>query len=179
MGIFYFDDKLQAYEGLYQWEQALNYLEDLYSERKDPRILCSLVGFSWFYLMEGSVVSKKYENGYNTMALETWKKYIDIGVLEANEDPFFNFIAGYTLSLHGYHIGEEYEKSGNKFIENCVNSSKDVLLQQLTENFILNEHSKRYIPVKNGEEICSQFFNGSSLLDEYFREIYASKRKLP
>ena len=76
MGIFYFDDKLQAYEGLYQWEQALNYLEDLYSERKDPRILCSLVGFSWFYLMEGSVVSKNMK-----MAITQWRLKLGKSIL--------------------------------------------------------------------------------------------------
>lgn len=46
MGVFYFDEMLQAYEGLYQWDQALNYLEELYLERIDRRILYSLIGFS-------------------------------------------------------------------------------------------------------------------------------------
>ena len=174
MGAFYFDEILQAYEGLYQWDQALNYLEDLYSERKDCRIMYSLIGFSWLYLIEGPVVSKMYANDQNTMALKTWKKYVDIGVLAANEDPFFNFIAGYTLSLHGYYIDEEYEKKGNQFIKNCINLSNNVLLQQLAENFLYNEHSKKYMPVKNGKEICMQFFNGNSLLDKYFYEIYDS-----
>lgn len=174
MGVFYFDEMLLSYEGLYQWDQALNYLEELYLERIDRRILYSLIGFSWFYLIEGPVVSKKYANDQNTMALNIWKKYIDIGTLEAYEDPFFNFIAGYTLSLHGYYINEEYEKKGTLFIKNYINLSNNVLLQQLAENFLNNEHSKKYIPVKNGKEICMQFFNGNSLLDEYFYEIYAS-----
>ena len=174
MGVFYFDEMLLAYEGLYQWDQALNYLEDLYSERKDCRIMYSLIGFSWFYLIEGPVVSKKYANDQNSMALNIWKKYIDIGTLEAYEDPFFNFIAGYTLSLHGYYINEEYEKKGTLFIKNCINLSNNVLLQQLAENFLNNEHSKKYIPVRNGKAICAQLFSGSSLLDGYFNEIYAS-----
>ena len=174
MGVFYFDEMLLSYEGLYQWDQALNYLEELYLERIDRRILYSLIGFSWFYLIEGPVVSKKYANDQNTMALNIWKKYIDIGTLEAYEDPFFNFIAGYTLSLHGYYINEEYEKKGNLFIKNCINLSNNVSLQQLAENFLNNEHSKKYIPVRNGKAICAQLFSGSSLLDGYFNEIYAS-----
>lgn len=174
MGAFYFDEMLQAYEGLYQWDQALNYLEELYLERIDRRILYSLIGFSWFYLIEGPVVSKKYANDQNSMALNIWKKYIDIGTLEAYEDPFFNFIAGYTLSLHGYYINEEYEKKGTLFIKNCINLSNNVLLQQLAENFLNNEHSKKYIPVRNGKAICAQLFSSSSLLDGYFNEIYAS-----
>ena len=72
MGVFYFDEMLLAYEGLYQWDQALNYLEELYLERIDRRILYSLIGFSWFYLIEGPVVSKKYANDQNTMALNIW-----------------------------------------------------------------------------------------------------------
>ena len=143
MGVFYFDEMLLAYEGLYQWDQALNYLEELYLERIDRRILYSLIGFSWFYLIEGPVVSKKYANDQNTMALNIWKKYIDIGTLEAYEDPFFNFIAGYTLSLHVYYINEEYEKKGNLFIKNCINLSNNVLLQQLAENFLNNEYSAK------------------------------------
>ena len=108
------------------------------------------------------------------MALDAWKKYIDAGILEAPGDSFFCFIAGYTLSLHGFYINEEYEKKGNQLVQACLNSTDDALLRQLAENFLMNEHSKHYIHVKDGKSICERFFNGKSLLDRYFNQIYNS-----
>lgn len=178
MGIFYFDQMLFCYEELYQWDQALNYLERLYFEGKDRHMLYSLIGFSWFYLIEGPVVSKKYGDDQNTMALSIWKKYIDIGVLEAYEDSFFCFIAGYSLSLHGDYISEDYEKMGHQFINSCAGWADDVFIQQLAENFLMNEHSDKYIPINSGKTICEQLFNGDSLLDRYFNEIYGSKGEI-
>ena len=172
MGIFYYDEMLSSYESDYQWDQALGYLEKLYAERKESKIINALVGFSWFYLIEGSIVSKKSENDQNTMALSIWKKYIDLGTIESSKDPIFNFIAGYTLSLHGFYISEEYEKKGNQFVKTCLYLTKNTLLQQLAENFLNNEYSNKYKPLKNGKEICEQFFNGESLLDHYFNEIF-------
>ncbi len=175
MDLFYFDKTLLAYERLCAWDNALSYLEMLYSEMDDQHILYSLIGFSWFYLIEGPVVSKKYSSDQNVMALSIWKKYIDIGVAEMSKDPFFNFIAGYTLSLHGYYINEEYEKKGHEFMVNCVELSRNTLLYELANNFLKNEHSGKYVPVNNGKEICLQLFNGDSLVDNYFNEIYSSK----
>ena len=174
MGIFYYDEVLMAYEASYQWDQALKYLERLYLERRKSRVLYSLIGFSWYYLIEGPVVSKLYAADPNTMALKIWKKYIDVGVLEAYEDPFFNFIAGYTLSLHGYYIGEEYENKGSQFLKACLSLTSNDLLQQMAENYLINEHSDSYTPVKNRKSICARFFNGKSLLDKYFNEIYGT-----
>lgn len=174
MGIFYFDRTLLAFEERFQWDSALEYIEELYLEGKDTRVLYSLIGFSWFYLIEGPCVSRMYENDPNCMALDCWKKYIDIGEQQAYGDAFFNFIAGYTLSLHGLYINEEYEKKGNLFIKRCLSISDDVLLQQLAKNFLMNEHSKKHIPVENGKTICEHLFNDRSLLDGYFNEIYAS-----
>ena len=175
MGIFYFDNTLLAYEANFQWDQSLKYLERLFLERKDAKILYSLIGFSWFYLIEGPVISKKYANDPNVMPKDIWKKYIDVGAIEACNDPFYYFIAGYTLSLHGFHIDEEYEKKGNQFMKTCLSLADNVLLQEMAENFLVNEHSRRphrHIFVKDGESICKQFFNGKSLLDKYFNRIY-------
>lgn len=172
MGIFYYDEMLSSFESNYLWDQALGYLEKLYIERKESKIINALVGFSWFYLIEGPIVSKKFEDDQNRMALNTWKKYIDLGIIESSEDPFFNFIAGYTLSLHGFYISEEYEKKGNQFVKTCLKLTKNTLLQQLAENFLINEYSNQYKPLKNGKEICEQFFNSESLLDKYFYEIF-------
>ena len=172
MSIFYYDDLLAYYEMNYMWNKALDYLERLYSERREPQILYSLIGFSWFYLVEGPLVSKQYENDQDETALIMWKKYIDVGKIEASDDPLFNYIAGYTLSLHGIYINDRYEAEGSRLMKLCSSLAKDTNLKQLADNFLLNEYAEHYTPICNGELICSQFFDGKSLLDEYFNELF-------
>ena len=172
MSIFYYDATLSAYESHFLWEQALGYLEKRYAERKENKILNTLVGFSWLYFIEGPIISKKFENDQNGSTLNTWRKYIDLGAAESPEDPFFCFIAGYTLSLHGFHISESYEKKGHSLMEACLRFTNDPWLQQLAENILLNEHAKQYHPLQNGQQICGQFFDGRSLLDRYFNEVF-------
>ena len=174
MSIFYYDRTLSSYEESFQWDQALSYLEALYHQQEDARILYSLVGFSWFYAIEGPHESKLHEDDPNRSALGIWKKYLDLGERKASMDPLFLFIAGYTLSLHGFLLGDPYEERGAKLMRSCLALSRDVFLRQLAENFLLNEHTKKYVAVQNGKAICEQLFCGSSLLDRYFWEIYGS-----
>lgn len=171
--MFYFDEQLRKFETNFQWDSALNYLERLYWDSRSIVVLNSIIGYSWYYLVEGPLVSKKYENDATETALEIWKKYLDIGLQEANTDPFFNFIAGYTLSLHGFLINAEYEKKGAILIKNCLILTCDPMLQELARTFLMNQKGSRYKPLKNGESICKQYFSGNSLLDEYFTEIYS------
>ena len=77
--MFYFDETLKKYELEYSWDKALLYLEKLFLNNPTCEKLNSLVGFSWYYLIEGPVVSKKYEKDENILAIDTWKKYIDVG----------------------------------------------------------------------------------------------------
>ena len=93
-----------------------------------------------------------------------------------NGNAVFDYIAGYTLSLHGIYLdavyGGEYEKKGNILMKKCLLISNGILVGQLAENFLLNEKAKKYIHIENGEILCDQLFNKGSLLDSYFREIY-------
>ena len=77
--IFYFDEKLIQYEKKFEWNDALNYLENLYKEHQSIQIVNTLIGFSWYYLIEGGVDSGRYENDDCKKALVLWKKYLDIG----------------------------------------------------------------------------------------------------
>lgn len=43
----------------------------------------------------------------------------------------------------------------------------------LAKNFILNEHSKEYTSVNDANKICAELFDGDSLIEQYFNEIYA------
>lgn len=131
----------------------------------------SLVGFSWYYLIEGPIDSGLYEDGSSKMPLYFWKKYIDIGCAKASCDPFFYYVAGYTLSISGLWIDESYEKRGSLYVRKSLELTDCTLLQQLANNFLLNEFSKKYTRLCNSKEICASFFNGKSLLDKYFVEI--------
>ena len=73
-------------------------------------------------------------------------------------NPIFDFIAGYSLSLHGIFLdsvfGGKYEKEGIRLIKSCLELSKDISLG-------------------NSTIICKELFNSDSILDKYFLEIYA------
>ena len=162
--MFYFDERLQEYEQRFAWDSALSYLEDKFVAEPHINILNSLIGFSWYYLTEGPLISKKFCNDPNTAALGTWKKYIDIGLTKYSSNPYFNFIAGYTLSFNGFYISNLYESKASILMRNCFNGTSDMLLKQLSDNFLRNEKGKKYIPLKNGKVICSRLFSGNSLL---------------
>lgn len=175
MGIFYFDTTIRSYETKFQWQQALYYLERKYDEVKDLSLLYSLIGFSWYYLVEGPLISGAYDNDKDLTPLIIWKKYVDIGEKIALEDAFFNYIAGYTLSLHGLYISIDYARKGNEFMNRCLKITDNVFIKQLAENFIVNENkkSKKYIAINHGHEICKHLFDSTALIDQYFNAIFS------
>jgi hypothetical protein len=179
MELFYFDMVLRSCEERFEWDHALEHLQTVYRKSKGSNIsliLNSLIGFSWYYLIEGPIVSKKYEKDENTTALDVWRKYTDIGLSAAQPDSALFFVAGYTLSLHGYYLGEEYEKKGHLCIEQCMNHCRNAMIRQLARCFFENENTLNYVPLKNGGEICAELFSGTSLLDRYFTSIYSETR---
>lgn len=175
MSIFYFDQKLKEYEDNFNWDQALIYLEDVYKKTRNIKVINSLIGFSWYYFIEGGVESQKYSKDCCERGLMTWKKYIDIGIQEYYNDPSFNFICGYTLFLHGFFINVEYEKMGMMFMKNCLKLSNGTI--KLLANYFLKNTSKRkYVVLENNVEICEDLFDGNSLLERYFFEIYSPEK---
>ncbi len=173
--IFYFDEKLKEYEINFDWDDALAYLENIYLSTKSLQSINSLIGFSWYYLIEGGVESGKYEKDDCKSALTLWKKYIDIGQKIFHEDPYFNFIAGYTLSLHGFYIEQAYENKGIPLLKKSLFLSQSLLFNQLLKHILENKKTKKYVPLKNANSICDIFFDGESLLEKYFCEILRRK----
>lgn len=169
--MFYFDNNLKQYEKSYQWGMALNYLEDLYSKTKRVDVLCSLIGFSWYYFVEGGCISGN-RNEDDNGELECWKKYINIGINEFSNIDTINFISGYTLSLHGFFISTKYENLGIDLIKNCFNLTHNSCLKALSDNFLNNYYKKRIHKLAHPLLVLNQLFFGESLLDQYFKEIY-------
>lgn len=171
--MFYYDAQLKKYEEILDWDGALLYLEKMYSRYKEGSVRNSLVGFSWLYAVEGATMSRAFEYSEQETYINIWRKYIDIGESEAGNDPTFCFIAGYTLSMHGFLIDESYETKGRTFMKKCVELASGSLLQRVAINFILNEANAQYVPLTEGKSICTQLFAGESLLDAYFTEMYS------
>ena len=65
--MFYFDSNIKRFESEYSWDKALIYLESLFLKQTDKSILDSIVRFSWYYLIEEPIDSKKYDKNKNLL----------------------------------------------------------------------------------------------------------------
>lgn len=172
--MFYFDETLKTFEKGYAWDKALIYLEELFIKQHTISILNSLIGFSWYYMIEGPIDSLQYEKDENTLALDVWKKYLKVGMDEFGSDFSFCFIAGYTILLHGFLIKEC--KTNNELIGidllKRATKTENLYLKELSEYIIHMQQQKKYKPLIVNREIVEKLFTNDSLLENYFKEIY-------
>ena len=172
--MFYFDVNLKKYELEYSWDKALLYLEKLFLKNPTCDKLNSLIGFAWYYWFEGPLDSKKYGKDENTIALEVWKKYIDVGLEQYLNNSGFCFIAGYTILLHGFYLEEyiiNYQQIGLDLIKK-INNSNDENLKEIVNIVFEYQKQKKYKRLKINHEVLEQIFYGDSLLEKYFKELY-------
>lgn len=173
--IFYFDKDLEQFESDYSWDKALTHLENLFSGHPNIKILNSLIGFSWYYLIEGPIDSKKYNKDENILALDIWKKYLKIGLNNYNDNFTVCFIAGYTLLLHGVYIDEYSTNSrliGINLLEKATGTN-DFNLKELSNLILKLEKQKKYKPLKLKKETLDSLFDNDSLIEKYFKELYS------
>lgn len=172
--MFYFDSNIKRFESEYSWDKALIYLESLFLKQTDKSILDSIVGFSWYYLIEGHIVSKKYDKDKNLLALDFWKRYLKIGLNNYKEDPAFCFIAGYTLLMNGFYIDEYNTNSeliGIALLKKAANTT-NVNLKELVNLILKIQRQKKYESLKMNKKALDELFNHDSLLEQYFKELY-------
>ena len=173
--MLYFDQNLKQYESAYSWDKALTYLENLFFNQPDVEILNSLIGFSWFYLIEGPIVSQKYAKDENILALDIWKKYLKIGLNHYNDHPSVCFLAGYTLLLHGFYI-DEYRSNSEIIGIDLLEKARitgDSNLRKLSDLILKINRQKKYKPLKSNKETLDRLLNHDSLLEQYFKEVYS------
>lgn len=173
--MFYFDDNLKQYESDCLWDKALSYLENLYIKHQTCEKLNSLVGFAWYYLIEGPIDSGKYDKDENKIALDIWRKYLSVGFRQYLNVPSFCFISGYTLLMHGFYLEEykiNYQQVGIDLLNKVVNSS-DENLQEVVIVILKYLKQRKYKPLKVKQEVIEHIFHGESLLEEYFKELYS------
>ena len=176
--IFYSDKTLKDYESAFEWDKALLYLEKLFNIKQDVYILNSMIGLSWYSITEGPFYKRKYNVDESELALDYWEKYISKGLMFFASNPSLNFICGYTLYMDGFLINSQkdvYEMKGIELMKNCSKLAVNMPIKIIADNFLQNIKSKNYIPITNKEEICKLVFNGESLLDNFFCEIYSNE----
>lgn len=172
MSFFYYDSIIRENEEKLNFKPIIKHLESLLKKSLNIDILVTLIGSSWFYCIEGDVNQSPIDYVWD-FYLSKWKQYIDFGFEKYSNNDKFCYIAGYTLSLHGLYISEEYEKNGLMLIKKCFEICEDNNLKTLAQNFIENENNyKKYKPLKNSLIIIKDLFPNNSMLDIYFREIY-------
>lgn len=172
--MFYFDGNIKKYESEYSWDKSLLYLERLFQEQPTCEKLNSLVGFAWYYLIEGPIDSNKYEKDENVIAIDIWKKYIAIGLEQYPNNPGFCFITGYSILMYGFYLEEykiNYQEVGLDFLKEVNNYATDNL-KEIVNVVFEYQKQKKYKPLKVKHEVLEQVFHGESLLEEYFKELY-------
>ena len=173
--LFYYDANLKKYEAEYSFDDALLYLESLFIENADVRILNTLIGFSWYYLVEGPLISKKYGEDPSQLPLFYWKKYLSIGFAKYKDDPFFCFIAGYTLLLDGYVFLEEYR---SKNMPTCMSLLEKAIesgnrnVAALAQCIVSIERNKKSKSHKVDKNIVRELFPNGSLIEKDFFDCY-------
>lgn len=173
--MFYFDVNLKNFEAECSWDKALLYLENLFLSIPTYDKLNSLVGFAWYYLIEGPIDSKKYEKDENIVAIDIWKKYIDVGLEQYPNNSGFCFIAGYSILMHGFYLDEykmNYQQVGIELLNKAIHSA-DKNLQEVVNVILKHSKQRKYKPLKVKYEVLEQIFHGDSLLEEYFKELYS------
>ena len=174
INMFYYDLNLKKYESLYKWDDALIYLEKLY-KGNDVTLLTTIIGFSWYYFVEGPLISKMYSKDESLNPQKIWKKYVDLTIKNNISDQYLLYILGYTLSVHGLYLGPNYESIGNQYMQKAKMVCTDPKLSVLLDTFIEMSNRKKYEPVYLPDELLLEVFNSGSLLDKYFIDTYKNK----
>lgn len=177
MSFFYYDSIIRENEEKLNFTPIIKHLESLFQISSNVDILVTLIGATWFYHIEGNVNQSPIDYDWEFYQ-NKWKQYIDFGCKNFNDCEKFCYIAGYTLGLHGFYIGENYEKNGLTLMKKCFKICEDDNLKALAQNFIenakINNYAK-YITLDNAVNICKELFPNNSMLDMYFKEIFLKR----
>ena len=112
--MFYYDEKIEELEKDKQFIQIIDYLENLYNNKMSVNLLCSLIGYSWFFFVEGPCLKSDIcENDLEKLK-KTWEKYLKFGIKNFQDNDQVIFIIGYTFSLHGFFYPRYIGERGNR-----------------------------------------------------------------
>ena len=172
MVIFYYDKTIETYEKNFNYQAIIDYLKCLFTRDKKEEFLTSLIGYTWFFLVEGEVINDIRD--WN-QRLSEFKYCIDLGLSYYNYSDRICYITGYVLDLHGFYLGNDYENKGLSLMRRCVVESKNDNIRRIAEYFIKNAESnksQKHNSPENIAKIVCELFPSKSILDLYFKIIY-------
>lgn len=172
MQIFYYDKVIEDYEMKSKYKLVITHLENLYKENSTAELICSLIGYSWYYLIECDCLNPSEWQFF----LDKFHYYIDLGLDKFIDNNKFCFVAGYTLDLHGFYIDKAYEQKGIVLMNKCIELSKNKYLKLLACYFVDNAKKSRLKKIrlkKEDKHYLFLLFPNNSMIDVYFREIFS------
>lgn len=169
MDLFYYDDILRSFENKLNFISAIQYLENMFIQKREDKTLISLIAYSWYYFIEGQFMKKDISDDELDFLFNSWKKYYNLGCKYYSESPEFCLIAGYIIQLHGFYLEiSNHEKQGIKLMKECLKLNKNPI-SILAQYFISGKKSNNF------NELCQTLFSSNSILDEYFKDLLMIK----
>jgi hypothetical protein len=181
MNLFYFDGIIKKYDEDLAVILLIEYLEKKYNKEKDLQALITLIGYSWYYFVEGGLLLKtlgKDELNSTLFFLQSkWKKYTELGLQEYSNKPELCYIIGYTLGLDWFVVDQNYgDNRGIQLMRKCYDITTNENLKSLAKNFLDNSPpNSKHKKLDNAKYICAELFPSDSELDKFFREIFIAK----
>lgn len=171
MVVFYSDENIRLKEVELDFKSVIEIVEEKFNDTNHPVYLATLIGYSWFFYIEGDINNQSVEYKWEYY-LEKWKHYISLGIKNFGTEANICWIIGYSIYLHWIHLGPKYQNVGIEMLKLSHKLSQNDMLKSITSCIIKN------IPVSNlGIHVNDlELFPTNSILDNYFKEMFAVKK---
>lgn len=163
-GLFFYNNEIQHYEKKNCCNDIIFCLEHIYHEQKNDKVLSTLVGYLWYFLIEGDV-NQSFQN-YNWKFMhDKLNEYLNIGFISFSKSPIFCFTSGYILLLHWMSINVKYEHKGKSLLLEIIKMGTNNELNELSAYILSNKKDTI------DRELINTLFPTSSILDRYFQDV--------
>lgn len=162
--LFFYDEQIKEYENNGCCKEIIYYLEKLYDNDKNDKILGTLIGYLWYFLIDEKSANRYTDFNWEFMHANI-VKYITIGFDLFNNNIRVCFILGYILFLHWMNIDIKYEKDGVKLLRKASNMDTNEAIKSLASYIVSNRTTNI-----SSEDIRA-LFPTKSILDKYFIEV--------
>ena len=164
-------DKIIELENSKKFELAFQAYFDLYSRNKsDFEVWKYFFFFLWIIIEEmPNEFSEKIERENKL------KEMFAEGLTIYSQNPEFNFIAGYTMSIFPYEFGNftEYERKSSELLAEARKlEPNNEIYEMVYLGNSENNNSEEYLNAKkNAKHRVIEKYKGSGLLNEYFMQV--------
>ncbi len=162
--LFFYDEQIKQYEKDGFCNNIIDYLEKLFTVQRNEKILCTLIGYLWYFLIDEDG-AKNYKEYVWQFMHKNLIKYLRIGLESYSESIDVCFISGYVLYLHWMNIDVNYENKGKKLLQDIVKIDSKTYIRLLAAYIISNRKTE----LQN--DVILSLFPTSSMLDQYFKTV--------